>query len=332
MLLLTNFQRFPERWTASSGETGRALILTKASEFIRHSRHADLIIINCDPGITYWLCAFYLLFPWLRRPILSHDIVLRMPITLRARLTAPIKRFLLSRVDHFSLYFRNLDGYRKYFGIDSGRASYLPSKPNLRYRDPYPVNPDGEYILCFGRSGRDYDTFFASMEQLSDLPAAIPPPKFDHFRKHATRFTRSMDALPKNVRILEDDGSTKSLIQIIGNARLVVLPMLASNIAPAGIGIYLNAMLMGKCVIISHGVGTTDVLTHGEALLVDPENPHALAQMIRRAWSDDDLRLRTAEAGRLYSESCGGEADLRQRVLDRAIRVFFPSGFFARKQ
>jgi hypothetical protein len=31
------------------------------------------------------------------------------------------------------------------------------------------------------------------------------------------------------------------------------------------------------------------------------------------------LRLRTAEAGRLYAESCGGEPELRQRVLDRAL-------------
>ena len=63
MLVLTNFRRFPERWTTSSGVTGRALMLTKASEFFRHSRQADFIIVNCDVEITLWLSAFYLLFP-----------------------------------------------------------------------------------------------------------------------------------------------------------------------------------------------------------------------------------------------------------------------------
>ena len=77
----------------------------------------------------------------------------------------------------------------------------------------------------------------------------------------------------------------ESLISIIEKAKLVVLPIVASRIAPSGIGTYLNAMLICKCVITSHGVATTDVLTGGEALLVEPEDPDALAAMIRRAWT-----------------------------------------------
>jgi glycosyltransferase involved in cell wall biosynthesis len=298
-------------------------MLKKPWDFLKHSRKADLVIINCDVELTLWLSALYLLFPWLRRPILAHDIVLRKPTTFRARSSAIVKRFLFSFIDHFSLHFTNLDGYQKYWGIGPDRASYLPSKPNIRYRQEYQVGPDGEYILCFGRSERDYDSFFQAMEQLPDLPAVIPPPNFAQFRTHATRFSRSLDALPKNVHIVEDDGSPQSLIRIIEKAKLVILPIVASRIAPSGIGTYLNAMLMGKCVITSHGVATTDVLTGGEALLVDPEDADALAAMIRLAWTDDALRLRTAETGRLYSERCGGEPELRQRVLDRAVEKLY---------
>jgi glycosyltransferase involved in cell wall biosynthesis len=297
-----------------------------AWEFLRHSREADLIIINCDVGLAMKLAALYLFFPFLRRPILGHDIVLRQPITAKAKLALPLKRFLLSRIDHYSLHFRILDGYRKYFGINPDRVSYLPSKPNIRYRYDYKVGPDGEYILCFGRSERDYDTFFAAMETLPHLPAVIPPPNFASFKKHAARFTRDVNRLPPNMRIIEDDGSVASLIRIIEKAKLVVLPIVASRIAPSGIGTYLNAMLMGKCVITSEGVATSDVLLHGEALLVPPEDPDALARMIRRAWDDRELRERTAESGRKYSEACGGEPELRQRVLDRALEKLAPVG------
>ena len=69
---------------------------------------------------------------------------------------------------------------------------------------------------------------------------------------------------------------------------------------------------------MSTGPATSDVLTE-EALMTPPEDPEALAKMIRRAWSDGELRERTAEAGKRYSESCGGEPELRQRVLDRAL-------------
>lgn len=290
-----------------------------AWEFLRHSRHADLIIINCDVALAMKLAGLYLLFPFLRRPILGHDIVLRKPMTAKTKWMVPMKRFLLSRIDHYSLHFRILDGYRKYFGIRPERVSYLPSKPNIRYRYEYKVGPDGDHILCFGRSERDYDTFFKAMEMLPDLPAVIPPPNFAAFQRHAARFSRDVNQLPPNVRIVEDDGSVLSLIHIIEKAKLVVLPIVASRIAPSGIGTYLNAMLMGKCVITSEGVATSDVLLEGEALLVPPEDPDALARMIRRAWDDKELRERTAEAGRKYSEACGGEPELRQRVLDRAL-------------
>lgn len=290
-----------------------------AWEFLKHSRNADLVIVNCDVALSMKLAALYLLFPFLRRPILGHDLVMRRPLSFRTKWAMPVKRFLLSRVDHISLHFTILDGYKKYWGIRPEKTSYLPSKPNIRYRYEYQAGPDGEYILCFGRSERDYDTFFAAMEKLPDLPAVIPPPNFAAFRRHAARFSRPLDRLPANVRVVEDDGSVESLIGVIEKAKLVVLPIVASRIAPSGIGTYLNAMLMGKCVITSEGVATSDVLTNGEALLVPPENVDALAAAIRRAWTDKDLRERTAERGRKYSEACGGEPELRQRVLDRAI-------------
>ncbi len=325
MLILTNFQRFPQSWQTSSGKTGQALMLpSSAWEFFRHSKQADLIIINCDVALAMKLAALYLLVPFVRRPILGHDIVLRKPLTAKTRWMLPLKRFLLSRIDHFSLHFRILDGYQKHFGIQPSRVSYLPSKPNIRYRHEYQVSPDGEYILCFGRSERDYDTFFQAMEQLPELPAVIPPPNFPAFKRHAARFSRDVKHLPPNVRIVDDDGSVPSLIRIIEKARLVVLPIVASRIAPSGIGTYLNAMLMGKCVITSEGVATSDVLLHGEAVLVPPENADALAEAIRRVWEDKELRERTAEAGRKYSEACGGEPELRQRVLDRAVEKLAP--------
>jgi glycosyltransferase involved in cell wall biosynthesis len=321
MLVLTNFERFPERWTSASGLRGEARMLRTAWEFLRHSREADLVIINCDVVLAMKLCALYMLFPFLRRPILGHDIVLHPPHGWRGKLTTPVKRFLLGRIPHFTHHFRILDGYQKYFGIGPDRSSYLPFKPNIRYRQKYRVDPEGEYVLCFGRSERDYDTFIQAIGKLP-YPAVIPPPDFEQFRKHHTIFTVPLSDLPPNLRVIEDDGSTESLIRIIEGARLVVLPIRGSRISPSGIGTYLNAMLMGKCVITTNGPATSDVMTD-ECVMVPPEDPDALAGAIRRVWENPDLRRRTAEAGRLYSESCGGEPELRQRVLDRALEKLY---------
>ncbi len=320
MLILTNFDRFPEQWKTTSGVTGQAKIVKSAWDFLRLSRKCDFVLVNCDVSLTYKLSLLYYLLPFFRRPLIVNDVVLRQPKSWRSRLTAGVKRFLLSRVDHYSVHFKTFDGLVKYFGIPEDRISYLPFKANIRHRYPYKVDPEGEYVLCFGRSERDYDTFFAAMSKLPDLPAAIPQPDFAGFATHSSRFTWRLDALPSNVQLLEDDGSPEALIGITEKARLVVLPILSARICPSGIGTYLNSMLMGKCVIVSTGPGSSDVLTD-EALMVPPEDAGALADMIRRAWDDNALRLKIAEAGRTYAEACGGEPELFQRVLDRAVEV-----------
>lgn len=323
MRILTNFERFPEKWRSSSGLSGEAERLQgSAWQFFRAARRADLVLINCDLMLALKLAALYLIFPLRRRPIHMHDVILRRPVSLKARLAAIPKRFLISRLDHMTVHFRDLSGYRRFFGVRPERVSYLPFKPNIRDRYHYSVGAEGEYVLCFGRSERDYDTFFRAMELLPDLPAAIPPPDLAAFRKHGARFTYGLDRLPPNVRIVADDGTEDSMIQIVEGARLTALPLIAGRIGPSGIGLYLMAMLMGKCVITTHGPTTTDVLLNGEALLVPPEDPAALAAMIRRAWDDRQLRDRTAEIGRGYAEACGGEPELLQRVLDRAVEVF----------
>jgi hypothetical protein len=52
---------------------------------------------------------------------------------------------------------------------------------------------------------------------------------------------------------MEDDLSTGAMVKMIEGARLVVLPTVASRINASGNGTYMNAMFMGKCVILSEG-------------------------------------------------------------------------------
>src|SRR6202011_6416431 len=122
-------------------------------------------------------------------------------------------------------------------------------------------------------------------------------------------------------RILPDDKSQESLLRILGGARLVVLPILKSSLCASGIGLYLNSMLLGKCVLISRGPGASDVLAD-QAVLIDPENPDALAHAIQRAWEDDASRKKTAAAGYAYAYSLGGEPELCERVLEIAVRWY----------
>jgi len=316
--ILTDFSKFPPAWR-SCGCSGSAFAFTSLRQCIRQCRKADLIIINGNVSRILTLSALFVLCPFLRTPIIAVDLVLRKPEGRRALLISRVKRLLFGYVDHFVHYFRDLTGYQKYYGIGPERSSFVAFKANIY--DTLEVLPaaTGEYVLCIGRSLRDFDTFFSAVETLP-YPATIPKPDFVQLRNHGARFSRSLNNLPSQVAVLDDDGSATSLTRLILGARIVVIPILRKSLCASGIGTYLNSMLLGKCVIISEGPGASDVLSN-QALLVPPEDPIALAEAIQRAWEDQTLRTAIANSGRRFAESLGGERELMQRILDVAIPV-----------
>ncbi|MGB2635577.1 MAG: glycosyltransferase [Candidatus Acidiferrum sp.] len=230
------------------------------------------------------------------------------------------RRLLLRRFNHHIHYFRDVAAYGRVYGITAEKSSYVPFKPNLKLVEELPPDGNGKYILCFGQSMRDFDLFFNVMEQLG-YPAAIPEPDFVLLRKNGSQFTRPLNKLPANVSVLHDDKRGDAQKQMIRDARLVVLPILKTSMVASGIGTSLNSMLAGKCVIGTEGPGMSDIF--GEEMLFAPaSNPEKLAQVIRRAWEDDELRQRTAAAGQRLAKSLGGEKELYQRIVDAVVEWF----------
>jgi glycosyltransferase involved in cell wall biosynthesis len=319
MIILTNTSGLPENWTAWNGEAGRSIYAPTLSKLLSHVRGCDLVLIHSDPNLLLQLSAVFIALPFLRRPLLASETVLRKPDGISRKLTLPVKRFLLSRVDHFMHLFPDLSGYRRVFGIGPERSSFISSKPNLRYRCTAEPNPDGEYILCLGWSMRDFDTFFTAVERLP-YPAAIAKPDWAQLRKHGARFTRPIDRLPSQIRLIDHNpADSQSQVDLIMGAKLVVVPLLRSCMVQAGTPY--NAMLLGKCVILTEGPAINGLFTN-EVLPVPPEDPEALAAVIDRAWNDKELREKTAAAGYRCALALGGEAELAQRLIDQTVRWY----------
>jgi len=94
-----------------------------------------------------------------------------------------------------------------------------------------------------------------------------------------------------------------------------VIPTFPNSIYAPGLSLYLLAMALRRCVIISEGPQTRGLLKD-EAIIVPPGDPGALAQAIRRCWEDDNLRKSTADAGRRYAELCAGEARMISDIVN----------------
>ncbi len=183
MLIVSN-AGLPKRWIASSGESGESILAQTAREFLGCRHQADTVwVVNGDAGLALELAAVCALAPAMTKPLVCVDIVLRRPRHLLGKVALPAKRWLLRNVGHYIHHFRDLRGYDAVFGIGPTRSSFVPFKPNLRYRHDIELDCEGTYVLCFGRSMRDFDTFFDEtgsssclIRQRSPVPTSLSWP------------------------------------------------------------------------------------------------------------------------------------------------------------
>ena len=317
MLIVTNFVNFPQQWTATDGTAGRTEFAKTTSEFLRFRDHDDAVfVVNGSARIALELALRQLLPFKARRPLIAVDMVLRKPNTARATLSVVTKRIVFRNVDYFVHYFKDLHGLDSLYGIGADRSGFVDFKANLWNRRAKAPQPDGEYVLCFGRSLRDFDTFFDAIET-TNYPGAIVDPHSAAVWEHGSRFTRSLEDLPANVRVLEHDQSNESQANLLDCAKIVVVPMVIGRLV-SPISTIMNSMILGKCVVATAGPGVSDLFGR-EVLSVPAEDPAALASTITTAWTDDHLRCRTAEAGWKYALRCGSEQDFYGRLTDALV-------------
>jgi hypothetical protein len=283
--------------------------------FFFASLFRDAVVLYEPERELFVLCALRRLFPFARARLIVVDLILARPgRSLRQRLSTRLKRLLLRRVDHYLLHIKDISGLQAYYGVPPERVGYIPFKVNswdvVRQMDV----PEGEYVFTGGRSRRDYRTFCHALGALG-YPAVLLTPRAEENRVHET-FWQPRD-LPDNVRLVHDDGSPRSWIGHLAVARLVVVCIDPCSISASGIGTYLLAMALGKCVIVTESPATRGILSHeGNAVVVPMGDATALAQAVRRAWEDDAYRERIAARGQAYALRLGGEDNLRRNIAE----------------
>jgi glycosyltransferase involved in cell wall biosynthesis len=290
-----------------------------AIEFVKQCLRADLVVLDAEIKNLMLASTLKFLLPFLPLRIVSLDLILRTPKSSFGRFQAFLKRLLLKNVDRFLLYFKNLDGCERYYGIGRDRAVYVPFKVNgweqinARPRG----TADGDYVLCAGRTLRDIQTFVEAM-QSAECPGVLLQQKRELLTAHGTAAWSG--ELPPNVQVVTDESDRiEDYLDFISQARLVVIPRFKNDIAPSGISTYLVAMALNKCVIISEGPGAEDVLTD-QAVIVPPEDVHSLAEQIKQLWHDDNLRSEIAVRGYDYAVSLGGYDRLLADVLRASLQ------------
>jgi len=177
-------------------------------------------------------------------------------ITIGHRLSTPKKRAFFRvlhvqrRIDRIALHSRLQHDIALYqLGIEPSRLALIPYQVDTRFWTPQFVAEE-PLIVSAGLEHRDYTTLFRAVD---GLPAQVVIGAASHWSRHAL----GQAAPPPNVRIGSFD--YPALRDLYARASVIVVP-LADVDNQAGVTTILEAMAMGKPVIVTQSLGQTDVV------------------------------------------------------------------------
>lgn len=222
----------------------------------------------------------------------------------------------LDEIDRFGVPTRReIDIYSKYLGLPEERFEFIPyhiAGIEVKHEE----ETQKPFIASLGSTFRDFPTFFKAVENLK-LPTVVAAGK------------AALDGIdiPSNVEtpfgISRDD-----CFRIAQQARINVVPLKAKEgITAAGQVTLVEAMHMGRPLVVTKCNGAEDYIIHGETgLLVEPDSIEDMQEAINLLWNDDKLRRQLGENARQYAidqlSDQAGAARL-ERVLDEVEESYY---------
>lgn len=154
-----------------------------------------------------------------------------------------------------------LETFPQTWGVDRERVVFTPFPATI---DPELPTRDGGYLFAGGNSLRDYDL-------LEDALEGAP------FR---TRVASRWQPRRPGGNVESGLVSHDEFVDLLTGARAAVVP-LEDSVRSAGQQSYLNAMLLGKPVVVTDSPGVRDYVEHGVTGVVVPPEREALGAALR---------------------------------------------------
>jgi glycosyltransferase involved in cell wall biosynthesis len=178
------------------------------------------------------------------------------------------------------------DHYRATFGWQPAKVAFVPLHTDPAYADR-PPDEEEPFALAAGRTFRDYPTLLEAARQGLTMPLTIV----------AGRDSLGGAVVPPRVTV-HHDIPLPELLGMMSRASVVVLPLEERQIS-TGQTVLLEAMAMGKAVVVTRVNGTVDYVDDMKnGVLVPPKDAPALRVAINSLAGDEALRRRIGDAGR----------------------------------
>lgn len=176
--------------------------------------------------------------------------------------------------------------YQRVFGWKPDKLAFVPFHTDPAFLDR-PEVPEEGFILSAGRTFRDYPTLVAAASRGLEMPVTVVAGR--------SGFSRSDVPATMTVRY---DLPLPELIALIGRSSIVVLPLESREIS-IGQSVLLEAMAMGKPVVVTSTNGTADYVEHMKTgILVPPSDAGAMHDALNLLARSGELRRRLGAAAR----------------------------------
>jgi glycosyltransferase involved in cell wall biosynthesis len=150
-------------------------------------------------------------------------------------------------------------------------------------------NQDGDYILAIGQEQRDYQTLVNAIDGTGMQLVIVASSPWSQFNLEITE--------RPNVTLVSKIPYTE-LRDLYNGAGIILVPLFENNYG-AGLNTMLEAMAMGKPLIITKTMGIDNYIQHAETgLYSSPGNCDELRDHISKLWGDKKERDRLGSNAR----------------------------------
>jgi glycosyltransferase involved in cell wall biosynthesis len=275
----------------------------------RESRRFNAVVTGWEPSAI----VFAILQALLRRRRKCHVVLYtkwRVPCSRAVRWLRRREYLFASRLlDRFvTLSCRQADMHAQTWGVPREKFAVLPYHPTV---DPTGIIvSDGDYVFAGGDDEKDYRTF---LEAVDGLPCKVVIAALHRHHFEGLK-------IPGNVEILT--ATPKQFFDLMAGARIVVVPLLDGAVR-GGEQTFLNAMLLGKPVIVLSSCGADEYIVNGESGVVlrpgDAGGLHgALTRMLEDAVLRQNFAVRAKATVCAFTPRAYCEALLR--LIDECVR------------
>jgi glycosyltransferase involved in cell wall biosynthesis len=291
---------------------GAISVLAQSLKILVLKKKYDAILTTTGTGLFLALSRF--LLRW-KRPYLC-EILWQVDVSgkqFRPILDKLLKITLRSNVDRIICV---VSSQKKSFSqtllIPESRVLYIPYGVDTDFFKPQKAPLKGNALLCVGDACRDELTLIKAIKNLPvKLVRVSDEPKISEVYKKM--------AIGSQVCVLTGISDTE-LKKLYIESQLVIVPILLSANEPAGLTCLLEAMAMGKTVIVTKGLNSEDyVVADKTGVIVEPENPVALRNAILQLLGNDSKSNRIGNCAHQYIKD-NFNMDINAEKLARSIR------------